>query len=465
MSWREAGEDILDLRRRVFTDELGWPEEWIRHGRDAEGLHLCAFADGRMVAAISAYVYEPEAPELASVKLPEIDGPTVEIGKRVELPSHRGHLISAQIGTSMLRQICESLRPSRFFLIVRVKRFRHLIDRYARRRFVYHTEIGSGDDAIAVMKVDGEDALDEFYLKHRELTRDASAGEGAIPVPSLVRFLADNDRSDLLAAERLGAENNYLQPLSLDTEASRLTAQGRMILAEQLPRLASAPFPTAPASLLDIGTGTGEYLAAVTRENRFAGYRVHGIEPVPHLLARARSNFPQFEFRQGSAYLTGEPDSSHDVITANFLFVHLRSPDLALLEMRRVLKPGGLLYVVDVDDSSFSGPEVAQRMIESYDRDYIGDRVVMKDLPGRAGEFGFRLLDRFRTRLRNTGDREPLPGRDEIRLGVAEAWSLLSFVRSQPGIEPLFQEAREHCFGSGCEISMNLETQVYRLAP
>ncbi|GAA2909672.1 hypothetical protein GCM10010517_76090 [Streptosporangium fragile] len=462
VSWSEAGEEILDLRRRVFMDELGWREERIHHGRDSDGLHLCALSGGRIVAAISAYVYEPGAPELAAMELPGVDGPTVEIGKRVELAAYRGRLISAQIGTSMLRQICESLQPSRFFLIVRVNDHRHLIERYARRNFTYHTEIGSGDDAIAVMKVEGGEALEEFYLKHRDLARESSRS-GGIPVPSLVRFLVDSARGDLLAVERLGAENHYLELLSRRAEAPRLTAQGRLILAEQRPRLASAPLPPAPASLLDIGSGPGEYLAAVAKEGPLAGYRVRGVEPAAQLLARARANFPEYTFRQGTAYATGEEDASHDVITAHFLFVHLRSPDLALLEMHRILRPGGLLYVVDVDDTSFRGPKAIHRMIRTYDYRYAGDRMVMNDLPGRAAEFGFRLVRRSATTLRNTGGPEPVFGRDEIRLGRAEAWNLLSFVRSQRGLDEIVQEAEEHYLATGCEISLNLETQVYRI--
>ncbi|MET8052427.1 class I SAM-dependent methyltransferase [Streptosporangium sp. NPDC005286] len=465
LKWEEAAEEILDLRRRVFMSELGWTEERVHHDGDPEGLHLCALSGGKIVAAISAYVYRPGAPGLAALELTDLDGPTVEIGKRVALQTHRGRLISTRIANSMVRQLCESLRPSRFFLIVRPSQYDHLLDRYAKRDFVMRGEVGSGDDAVTVMTVEGGEALEGFYLRHRELTRESPSGDERLAIPSLVRFLADEGRGDLLAVERLGAENFYLDLLSLQEEVPRLSAQGRLVLAEQRPRLASTPFPPAPASLLDVGSGPGDYLAAVTEEGPFAGYDVRGVEPAPQLLARARSNFPGLTFRQGTAYATGEADASHDVVTASFLFVHLRSPDLALLEMRRVLRPGGLLYVVDVNDAAFRGPDVVRRMLETYDRDYAADRTILNDLPERAAEFGFQPVRRFSTTLGYVVDAEPGFGPDEIRLGREEAWSLLSFVQSQHGIEESFREARDHYFGVECEIGVDIETQVYRRRP
>ncbi|XVQ82987.1 methyltransferase domain-containing protein [Microbispora siamensis] len=464
LSWADAGEEILDLRRRVFTDELGWQEDRVRHSRDADGLHLCAISNEKIVAALSAYVYEPGAPELATIRLPEIQGVTVEIGKRVGLATHRGNLISAEIASWMVRQICEALRPPRFFLIVRVSEHRHLIDTYARHGFTYHTEVGSGEDAIGVMTITGEKALEEFYLMHREFTRESAAGPSPLPVPSLVRFLAGGGRGGLLAVDRLATENHYTESFTLQTEVPRLTAQGKLILAEQRPRLAATPFPPAPASLLDIGTGPGDYLAAVSEEEPLTGYRVRGVEPAPQLLARARSAFPEYDFSEGSAYATGEAESSHDVVTANFLFVHLRSPDLALLEMHRILRPGGLLYVVDVNDATFSGPEMVRRVLRAYDRNYPGDRQLLGDLPRRAREFGFELIRRFSTTLRGAGVPEPVFGPDEIRIGKAHAWSLLSFVGSQRGLEETFKEAEDHYFATECEIGLDLETQVYQLS-
>ncbi|GAA2901289.1 hypothetical protein GCM10010517_67090 [Streptosporangium fragile] len=463
MTWHEAGDEIVDLRRRAFVDELGWSERWVRHARDPEGLHLCAVSGGKIVAVISAYLYEPGAPELADAALPDVDGWTVQLGKRVEVAEHRGHLVSARIGTSMVRQICESLRPARFFLLLLQNGHPHLVDRYARRGFARYGDVGSGDDALTVMTVEGEEALEEFHLKNRRVDRETASGDDPIPVPSLVRFLAGTGRGDLLAADRLGAENLYLESLPPGDELPRLSAQGRLMLAEQRPRLAATPFPPAPASLLDIGSGPGDYLAAIAGETPFAGYRVQGVEPAPELLARARAAFPGHTFRPGSAYATGEADSSHDVITAHFVLVHLRSPDLALLEMRRVLRPGGLLYVVDGDNTSFRGPDVIRHVVETYNHGYAGDRLIMKDLPARAAEFGFQPVRRFATTMRNTGGTGPVFGPDEIRLGRKESWSLLSFLREWGGGTEAYREAEEHYFGTECEISMNVETQVYRL--
>ncbi|MGW2219598.1 methyltransferase domain-containing protein [Nonomuraea sp. NPDC001684] len=462
LTWDEAGEAMLDLRRRVFMDEMNWPEKRIHRDRDPDGLHLCALSDGEIVAAISAYVYEPGAPELAALKLSTTDGPTVGIGMRVELPEYRGRLVTAELGTSMVRQICESLSPSQFFVYVHADTLLHLVDRYARRNFTYHAQAGSGEDTVVVMKVEGEEELERFYLQHRELTRKYSA-DGGIPVPSLVHFLAENKWEDLFAVTALNSENHYLRQLRLRTETPRLASQGQVMLAEQRQRLARTPFPSAPASLVDLGSGPGDYLAAIAKQAPFAGYQVRGIEPAPELLTRARSAYPELDFREGSAYAMGERDSSQDVVTATFVFVHLRSPDLALLEIRRILRPGGLLYVVDVNDATLAGPEIVRRMMQTYNRTYAGDRLLLNDLPRRAQEFGFELVRHFSTTLRDGGGARPVFGKDEIRLGRQDAWSLLSFVRTQTGCEEVFDEAQKHYFATQCQISLNVETQIYRL--
>ncbi|GII59233.1 hypothetical protein Pth03_76220 [Planotetraspora thailandica] len=445
----------------MYMAEQGFGEDMVHHPKDPDGLHLCALSGDETIGALAAYVYEPGAPELTHLELPKVDGLSVQIGKRLEEAPYRGALISEQLGTSMMLQISESLRPVRFFLTVRGTH-RRLIDRYARRGFVRHADIGSGADAVTVMTIEGAAAMEKLYVEYRALGKRSMHNGTRIAVPSLVPFLADTDREHLLAGDLLGAENIYLDPLPRKEELPRLAAQSRLMAAEQRPRLMATAFPPPPASLLDVGTGPGDALAAVAKEPPFSGYRIRGVEPSPDLRATARSAFPQLDVRRGTAYATGEPDASHDVVMASFLFIHLRSPDLALREMWRVLRPGGLLYVVDVNDDTFTGPDEIRRMVEMHDHYYPGDRTILTDLPRRAGEFGFELENHFATTVRNTGDSEPVFGQDEIVLRLREGWGLLAFMRSQETTAKLFEEAQKHYFRTQCELSLGIETQVYR---
>ncbi|GAA3204312.1 hypothetical protein GCM10010486_88170 [Nonomuraea roseoviolacea subsp. carminata] len=130
-----------------------------------------------------------------------------------------------------------------------------------------------------------------------------------------------------------------------------------------------------------------------------------------------------------------------------------------------MLRPGGLLYVVDVNDATFTGPEPILRMVEAHDHHYPGDRTILTELPRRAREFGLELEDRHVTTVRNTGGPEPVLVRDEILLGVREGWGLLAFMRAQEASARLFDEAQEHYFRTGCEISVSIETHVYRKPP
>jgi SAM-dependent methyltransferase len=469
LRWGDASEAILELRRRVYVEEQGFEADIIESPRDADGVHLGAFVGDELVAVIAAYLYEPSAPELAALQLPPVDGLTMQVTKRMELLTHRGHGITEVLLAGLLRYAYESLRPTRMFLTLRSVH-RRLLRTYARMFDAeVHAEIGEGDDQTIVMTNQGEARLRALYLKMRAMAEDALR-RCPVTVPSLVRYIGDKrgglGRDDLLPRARLSAENLYVAPLSLADELPRLAAQNRLLYAEQRPRLAATPFPRATGdarpSLLDVGTGTGVYLALMASDPALAGYRVKGLEPSPQLLAYARFAYPDLEFAAGSAYATGEPDASHDVITANFVFIHLRNPDLALLELYRVLKPGGLLYVVDVNDTTFTGPGEIRAMIEAHHRNHEGDRTILASMPRRAAEFGFEPVTRFRTTVRNTGGVEPSFGPDEVRLGRMGLWGMLAFMGHREEIDAEFQVAQEHYLGTDCEISLDIETQVYR---
>jgi len=462
--WLRYAEDsaaILGLRQAVFVEEQGFPPKFIVNPRDEQGIHLGAYHNGQLVAGIAAHLYEPGAPELAPLGLPALAGLTIQFTKRLELAAYRGHGVTEVLAANMFRYAFECLRPARIFLVLDGVH-RALQDHYRKLfNFRVHGEVGEGDEVRTVMTVEGEKALRALYLKLRTMAESVHR-RCPVSVPSLVRRLAEEGRSELLAAERLGRENHYVAPLSLADELPRLAAQNRLLHAEQRPRLAATPFPPGPARLLDVGTGTGVYLSLLAKEPAFADYAIRGVELSPQLLAYARFAYPDGDFAVGSAYATGEPDAAYDVVTANFVMIHLRNPDLALLELRRILKPGGLLYVVDVNDTTFEGPDVIRTMIEAHHRWHEADRRIMATLPRRAAEFGFEPVARFSTTVRNTGGAEPTFAPDEVRLGRMGMWGILAFMGQREELADAFQAAQEHYLGTECEISLNVETHVYR---
>jgi SAM-dependent methyltransferase len=60
------------------------------------------------------------------------------------------------------------------------------------------------------------------------------------------------------------------------------------------------------------------------------------------------------ELRAGDVYALDFPDASFDVVHAHQVLQHLTDPVRALREMRRVLRPGGVVAVRDGDYSCFS---------------------------------------------------------------------------------------------------------------
>jgi 2-polyprenyl-3-methyl-5-hydroxy-6-metoxy-1,4-benzoquinol methylase len=99
------------------------------------------------------------------------------------------------------------------------------------------------------------------------------------------------------------------------------------------------PAPAGNARLLDVGSGEGEFLS----EMQALGWSVEGIEPDSTAveLARARRVF----VRQGTLAQTSLEPASFDAVTLRLVLEHFREPTAALEACRRVLKPGGILWI------------------------------------------------------------------------------------------------------------------------
>ena len=91
---------------------------------------------------------------------------------------------------------------------------------------------------------------------------------------------------------------------------------------------------------LDVGCGRGEFLWAA----RAAGWEAVGCDPSSENLAWGREHL-QVEALHGTLEELRLPAASFDAVTLSGLIEHLYEPYRTLLEVARVLRPGGRLWL------------------------------------------------------------------------------------------------------------------------
>ena len=99
--------------------------------------------------------------------------------------------------------------------------------------------------------------------------------------------------------------------------------------------------------LLDVGCGPGtitaDFAGRVGRES------VLGVDASAEIIAAAERDHQGVSFATGDVYRLDFPDSSWDIVHAHQVLQHLADPIAALKEMRRVVKPGGIVAARDSD--------------------------------------------------------------------------------------------------------------------
>ena len=106
--------------------------------------------------------------------------------------------------------------------------------------------------------------------------------------------------------------------------------------------------------VLDLACGPGLVSCEMAQMVGPNGY-VTGVDISPDLLVEAKQaassqGIENVSFVQGNVYELDLPENHYDFVYARFLFQHLEQPADALAQILRVLKPGGVLVIADVDD-------------------------------------------------------------------------------------------------------------------
>jgi len=151
--------------------------------------------------------------------------------------------------------------------------------------------------------------------------------------------------------------------------------------------------------IVDLGAGPGVTSSLLART--FPAATVTGVEPDAALRRRARSRAEQLgqdgrcSFVEGTAAAIPLGDASVDAVYARFLFQHLPDPAASLAEVHRVLRPGGIMAMVDVDDGGVvvhpEPPALAgfQARVAGAQRLLGGDRKVGRKLVDLLSAAGF----------------------------------------------------------------------------
>jgi ubiquinone/menaquinone biosynthesis C-methylase UbiE len=150
--------------------------------------------------------------------------------------------------------------------------------------------------------------------------------------------------------------------------------------------------------VLDVGCGTGSLLVAAKQREPLA--ELVGIDPDPKVLTRARRKAARAGVRvqldQGFADALPYDDASFDRVLSSLMFHHVPKQDKAkmLAEIRRVLKSGGRLELMDLAGRGHGRASRVQRWLHSHEHFEDNDERRVLELLGGAGFSQVRIARR-----------------------------------------------------------------------
>lgn len=144
--------------------------------------------------------------------------------------------------------------------------------------------------------------------------------------------------------------SGYLLSEVSNDEVERLSTAASNFVKFDLKRL--TPFFKPGQKIIDIGCGTGEITRAIAKQNPTC--QVFGVDADHLSLEKSQSFREKITNLQFHHWILGSniplPSAPFDVMFICLVLLHVPNPVDALRSLKNYLSPGGMLYVIDIDD-------------------------------------------------------------------------------------------------------------------
>jgi ubiquinone/menaquinone biosynthesis C-methylase UbiE len=201
-------------------------------------------------------------------------------------------------------------------------------------------------------------------------------------------------------AETSGGSYRPGEGADLDDELARLEAQAELSWPEEFRVLTELGLRDGDA-VLDAGCGSAAF--TVRLRAALAASPLTALDADERLLGQARTRLATLTGLAATRIVAGDladppvADASQDVVISRFVFQHLPAPLAVATRLRRLLRPGGLLAVIEVDAGLWGAadPDLRSGYAEAYqamatDQAGLGgDRFIARRLPGLLEAAGY----------------------------------------------------------------------------
>ena len=179
----------------------------------------------------------------------------------------------------------------------------------------------------------------------------------------------------------MGFYNNYILPRMIN----------KICAVKPTMRQRQKVVPLATGNVLEIGIGSGLNLPFYNTSNVT---KVWGLEPSPEIWALAanrvsESPFP-VEFLQAGAEAIPLEDTCADTIMLTYALCTIQNPELALAEMRRVLKTEGQLIFCEHGAAPDPSVHKWQKRLDPIWSRLAGGCHLSREIPGMLEAAGFQ---------------------------------------------------------------------------